>query len=136
MGEFSREISQLSKIRPPPSFSSHLSSSPTGVFSRDYSTLFYVNTVEPIIRARLSETHTSKLNSVISFYIYLAYIFHMPLKYCNLTRHPHAAILDKTFNLLATDDMMQPSARGQLLEQTRMQKVAKIFLPASLFDCP
>ena len=33
---FSREISQLSKIRPPPSFMSHLGSSPMGVFLRDY----------------------------------------------------------------------------------------------------
>ena len=37
VGIFSREISQLSKICPPPSFRSHLSSSPMGVFSRDYS---------------------------------------------------------------------------------------------------
>ena len=36
VGVFSREISQLSKIRPHPSFRSHLSSSPMGVFSRDY----------------------------------------------------------------------------------------------------
>ena len=36
VGIFSREISQLLKICPPPSFSSHLSSSPMGVFSRDY----------------------------------------------------------------------------------------------------
>ena len=33
---FSREISQLSKICPPPSFMSHLGSSPMGVFLRDY----------------------------------------------------------------------------------------------------
>ena len=41
VGVFSREIhvSQLSKIRPPPSFRSHLSSSPMGVLSRDYGTL-------------------------------------------------------------------------------------------------
>ena len=37
VGVFSREISQLSKICPPPSFRSHLSSLPMGVFSRDYS---------------------------------------------------------------------------------------------------
>ena len=36
VGVFSREISQLSKTRPPPSFWSHLSSSPMGVLSRDY----------------------------------------------------------------------------------------------------
>ena len=36
VGVFLREISQLSKIRPPPSFRSHLSLSPMGVFSRDY----------------------------------------------------------------------------------------------------
>ena len=36
VGVFSREISQLSKIRPPLSLGSHLSSSPMGVFSRDY----------------------------------------------------------------------------------------------------
>ena len=36
VGVFSREISQLSKIRPPPSFRSHLSLSPMGVFSTDY----------------------------------------------------------------------------------------------------
>ena len=36
VGIFSREISQFSKIRPPPSFWSHLSSSPMGIFSRDY----------------------------------------------------------------------------------------------------
>ena len=35
---FLRAISQLSKIHPPPSFRSHLSSSPTGVFSRNYGT--------------------------------------------------------------------------------------------------
>ena len=35
VGVFSREISQLLKIRPPPSFRSHLSSLPMGVFSRD-----------------------------------------------------------------------------------------------------
>ena len=39
VGVFSREISQLSKIHPPPSFRSHLSSSPMGVFSRDYGTI-------------------------------------------------------------------------------------------------
>ena len=39
VGVFSREISQLSKIHPPPSFRSHLSSSPMGVFSRDYGIL-------------------------------------------------------------------------------------------------
>ena len=38
VGVFSREISQLSKIHPPPSFSSHLSSLPMGVFLRDYGT--------------------------------------------------------------------------------------------------
>ena len=38
VGVFSREISQLSKIHPPPSFRSHLSSSPMDVFSRDYGT--------------------------------------------------------------------------------------------------
>ena len=38
VGVFSREISQLLKIRPPPSFRSHLSSSPMGVLSRDYGT--------------------------------------------------------------------------------------------------
>ena len=42
MGVFSREISQLSKIRPPPSFRSHLSSSPMGVFSRDYGKIYFV----------------------------------------------------------------------------------------------
>ena len=36
VGIFSREISQLSKICPLPSFRSHLSSSPIGIFSRDY----------------------------------------------------------------------------------------------------
>ena len=36
VGVYSREISQLSKIRPPPSFRSHLSSSPMGVVSRNY----------------------------------------------------------------------------------------------------
>ena len=36
MGVFSREISQLLKIHPPPSFRSHLSSSPMGIFLRDY----------------------------------------------------------------------------------------------------
>ena len=36
VGVFSREISQLSKIRPPPTFRSHLSLSPMGVFSKDY----------------------------------------------------------------------------------------------------
>ena len=40
VGVFSREISQLSKIRPPPSFRSHLSSSPMGVLSRDYGSWF------------------------------------------------------------------------------------------------
>ena len=38
VGVFSREISQLLKIRAPPTFRSHLSSSPMGVFSRDYGT--------------------------------------------------------------------------------------------------
>ena len=37
VGIFSREISQLSQIHPPPSLRSHLSSSPMGVLSRDYS---------------------------------------------------------------------------------------------------
>ena len=36
MGVFSREISQFLKICPPPSFRSHLCSSPMGVFLRDY----------------------------------------------------------------------------------------------------
>ena len=36
VGVFSREISQLLKIRPPPSLRSHLSSLPMGVFLRDY----------------------------------------------------------------------------------------------------
>ena len=41
VGVFSREISQLLKIRPPPSsFRSHLSSSPMGVLLRDYSITF------------------------------------------------------------------------------------------------
>ena len=67
------------------------------------------------------------------------YIFHIPLKYCNLTQHQHAAILDKIFNLLATDDVMiQPSAGGHRTSQAtyKMQKGAKIFLLASQFDCP
>ena len=37
VGVFSRETSQLLKIRPPPSFRSHLSLSPMGVFSKKYS---------------------------------------------------------------------------------------------------
>ena len=37
VGVFSREISQLSEIRPPPSLRNHLSSSPMSVFSRYYS---------------------------------------------------------------------------------------------------
>ena len=37
VGVFSREISQISKIHTHPSFRSHLSSSPMGVCSRDYS---------------------------------------------------------------------------------------------------
>ena len=36
VGIFSREISQLSKICPLPTFRSHLSSSLMGIFSRDY----------------------------------------------------------------------------------------------------
>ena len=36
VGVFLREISQLSKIRSPPAFRSHLSLSPMGIFSRDY----------------------------------------------------------------------------------------------------
>ena len=35
LGIFSREISQLLKICPPPALRSHLNSSPTGIFSRD-----------------------------------------------------------------------------------------------------
>ena len=40
---FSREMSQLSKIRPPPSFRRHLTSSPMGVFLRDYGICFPMN---------------------------------------------------------------------------------------------
>ena len=36
VGVFSRKVSQLSKIHPSRSFGSHLSSSPMGVFLRDY----------------------------------------------------------------------------------------------------
>ena len=43
MGVFLREISQLSKICPPPSFRSHLSSSPMGIFSRDYCTVYLLD---------------------------------------------------------------------------------------------
>ena len=35
---FSREISQLSNIHPPPILRSHLGSSPKGIFLRDYGT--------------------------------------------------------------------------------------------------
>ena len=41
VGVLSKEISQLSKIRPTPSFSIQLSSSPMGIFSRDYGIYIY-----------------------------------------------------------------------------------------------
>ena len=41
MGIFSREISQLLKISPPPSLTSHLSSSPKDLLLRDYGTHVY-----------------------------------------------------------------------------------------------
>ena len=47
VGVFSREISQLLQICPPPSFRTHLSSSPMGVVSKDVKLNFTSRNIKP-----------------------------------------------------------------------------------------
>ena len=61
VGVLSSEISKHSKISPPPSLRSHLTSSPMGVFSGDYGTSSETQTMPYSQLTQLGERHTNAL---------------------------------------------------------------------------